>query len=137
MVTLIPVRAGSERIPGKAMKLLGGHPLLAYTMATATQLRGQGKHLAPIVLVSNDDAANAYVTAHWPEARAQAAINGYLEGTPEGSAEFERADQEMRAVRTDGSIPREARTTKDALLGESLDGMALIRASLAKTGGRA
>jgi len=61
MVTLIPVRAGSKRIPGKAMKPLAGHPLLAYTLATATALRTK----APIVLVSDDDAANAYVSDCW------------------------------------------------------------------------
>lgn len=45
------------------MRSLAGHPLLAYTLATATALRTK----APIVLVSNDEAANAYVTDHWPE----------------------------------------------------------------------
>ena len=35
MVALIPARAGSERIVGKNIKPLGGHPLLAYTIAAA------------------------------------------------------------------------------------------------------
>jgi CMP-N,N'-diacetyllegionaminic acid synthase len=37
MVALIPARAGSRRIPGKNTKLLGGHPLIAYTIAAAQQ----------------------------------------------------------------------------------------------------
>lgn len=61
MVILIPVRSGSKRIPGKAMKPLAGHPLLAYTLATATALHTK----SPIVLVSNDPAADAYA-ATWP-----------------------------------------------------------------------
>ena len=35
IVALIPARAGSRRIPGKNTKLLGGHPLIAYTIAAA------------------------------------------------------------------------------------------------------
>ena len=37
MVALIPARAGSRRIPGKNMKVLAGHPLLAYTIIAARQ----------------------------------------------------------------------------------------------------
>ena len=39
MIALIPARAGSTRIPGKNMKLLGGYPLIAYTIAAAQQSR--------------------------------------------------------------------------------------------------
>lgn len=35
MVALIPARAGSQRVPGKNIKLLAGHPLLAYTITSA------------------------------------------------------------------------------------------------------
>jgi N-acylneuraminate cytidylyltransferase len=34
---LIPARGGSERIPGKNVRELAGHPLIAYTIATAHQ----------------------------------------------------------------------------------------------------
>lgn len=61
MTILIPVRSGSKRIPGKAMKLLAGHPLLAYTLATAAALRPRCK----ITVVSNDEAATAYAKT-WP-----------------------------------------------------------------------
>jgi CMP-N,N'-diacetyllegionaminic acid synthase len=36
-VALIPARSGSERVPGKNVRPLGGHPLLAYAVATALQ----------------------------------------------------------------------------------------------------
>ena len=35
MIALIPARGGSVRLPGKNMRLLGGHPLLAYAIASA------------------------------------------------------------------------------------------------------
>jgi CMP-N,N'-diacetyllegionaminic acid synthase len=34
-VALIPARAGSQRVPGKNVRELAGHPLLAYTIAAA------------------------------------------------------------------------------------------------------
>jgi CMP-N,N'-diacetyllegionaminic acid synthase len=34
-VAFVPARAGSKRIPGKNVRLLGGHPLLAYSVAAA------------------------------------------------------------------------------------------------------
>lgn len=35
VVALIPARAGSKRVPGKNTRPLGGHPLIAYTIAAA------------------------------------------------------------------------------------------------------
>jgi CMP-N,N'-diacetyllegionaminic acid synthase len=37
LVALVPARAGSERVPGKNVRLLAGHPLLAYAIAAAQQ----------------------------------------------------------------------------------------------------
>ncbi len=37
IVALIPARAGSKRVPGKNMRLLGGKPLIAYTAEAAIQ----------------------------------------------------------------------------------------------------
>ena len=34
-VALVPARAGSQRVPGKNVRELAGHPLLAYTIASA------------------------------------------------------------------------------------------------------
>jgi CMP-N,N'-diacetyllegionaminic acid synthase len=35
VVALVPARSGSERVPGKNVRPLGGHPLLAYAIETA------------------------------------------------------------------------------------------------------
>ena len=36
-VAFVPARSGSERVPGKNVRLLAGHPLLAYAIETALQ----------------------------------------------------------------------------------------------------
>jgi CMP-N,N'-diacetyllegionaminic acid synthase len=36
-VALVPARAGSQRVPGKNVRELAGHPLLAYTVAAARE----------------------------------------------------------------------------------------------------
>ena len=36
-IAFVPARAGSERVPGKNVRPLAGHPLLAYAIATAQQ----------------------------------------------------------------------------------------------------
>jgi CMP-N-acetylneuraminic acid synthetase len=37
VVGFVPARSGSERVPGKNVRLLAGHPLLAYAIETAQQ----------------------------------------------------------------------------------------------------
>jgi CMP-N,N'-diacetyllegionaminic acid synthase len=37
VVALIPARAGSKRVTGKNIRPLAGHPLIAYTIASALQ----------------------------------------------------------------------------------------------------
>lgn len=49
-VALIPARAGSQRIPGKNIKLLAGYPLLAYTIAAAKE-----SGIFTDILVSTED----------------------------------------------------------------------------------
>lgn len=58
-IALIGARAGSERVPGKNVRRLAGHPLLAYAIATA-RLSG----LFDRILVSTDSEAIAEV-ARW------------------------------------------------------------------------
>jgi N-acylneuraminate cytidylyltransferase len=53
MVALIPARAGSKRVPGKNIRPLAGHPLIAYTIAAA---KGSGV-FGDRVWVCSDDAA--------------------------------------------------------------------------------
>jgi CMP-N,N'-diacetyllegionaminic acid synthase len=37
LVAFVPARSGSERVPGKNIRVLAGHPLLAYAIATGQQ----------------------------------------------------------------------------------------------------
>lgn len=55
-VALIPARAGSERVPGKNIRLLGGHPLLAYAIAGARE-----SGLFDAVILSTDSEAYAEI----------------------------------------------------------------------------
>lgn len=55
-VALIPARGGSQRLPGKNLKLLAGHPLIAYTIAAARQAGCCDR-----IVVSTDDADIARV----------------------------------------------------------------------------
>ncbi len=59
-VALIGARAGSERVPGKNVRVLAGHPLLAYAIATARLSR-----LFEQVVVSTDSEAIAAVARHY------------------------------------------------------------------------
>jgi CMP-N-acetylneuraminic acid synthetase len=58
-IALIGARAGSERVPGKNVRVLAGHPLLAYAIATAHQAG-----VFQRVLVSTDSEGIADV-ARW------------------------------------------------------------------------
>mgnify|MGYP001593809525 CR=1 FL=1 len=66
MIALIPARAGSARLPGKHLRLLGGLPLIDYTLAAA---RGSA-WFERIEVWSDDQAVLAYaadrgIAAHW------------------------------------------------------------------------
>lgn len=60
LIALIPARAGSKRVRHKNIRVLGGHPLLAYTIAAA---RKSGIFQA--VVVSTDSALIAEVAGHY------------------------------------------------------------------------
>ena len=53
-VALVPARQGSKRVPGKNVRPLGGHPMLAYTIAAA---RASGVFEAVIVSTESEDIA--------------------------------------------------------------------------------
>ncbi len=59
-VALIPARQGSKRVPGKNIRPLGGHPMLAYTIAAA---RASGVFEA--VIVSTDSEEVARIARHY------------------------------------------------------------------------
>jgi CMP-N,N'-diacetyllegionaminic acid synthase len=64
-VALIPARAGSVRVPGKNVRPLAGHPLLAYSIAAARE-----SGLFDTILVSTDsEEAAGIARAYGAEAR--------------------------------------------------------------------
>lgn len=58
-VALIPARAGSQRIPGKNIRLLQGHPLIAYTIAAA---RRSGVFSRVVVSTDSEETADVAVS---------------------------------------------------------------------------
>lgn len=60
VVALIPARSGSKRVPGKNVRPLAGHPLIAYSIAAARQSGVFGA-----VIVSTDDERYAGVARHY------------------------------------------------------------------------
>lgn len=56
VLAVIPARGGSKSIPGKNIKMLAGHPLIAYSIAAGLQARRVGR-----VVVSTDDAEIARI----------------------------------------------------------------------------
>jgi CMP-N,N'-diacetyllegionaminic acid synthase len=59
-VALIPARQGSKRAPGKNVRPLGGHPLLAYTIGPAIE-----SGVFESVIVSTDSEEMAAVARHY------------------------------------------------------------------------
>lgn len=60
IVALIPARAGSKRVPGKNVRRLGAHPVMAYTVAAAIDSR-----VFDDVIVSTDDEEYAAIARHY------------------------------------------------------------------------
>jgi CMP-N-acetylneuraminic acid synthetase len=59
-IALVPARAGSKRIPGKNIRPLGGHPLLAYSIAAARE-----SGVFDSVVVSTDSPDIAEIARHY------------------------------------------------------------------------
>jgi CMP-N,N'-diacetyllegionaminic acid synthase len=59
-IALVPARAGSKRIPGKNIRPLGGHPLLAYSIAAARE-----SGVFDAVVVSTDSQKIAEIARHY------------------------------------------------------------------------
>jgi CMP-N,N'-diacetyllegionaminic acid synthase len=59
-VALIPARQGSKRVPGKNVRLLDGHPMLAYTIAPALE-----SGIFESVIVSTDSEEIAAMARHY------------------------------------------------------------------------
>ena len=59
-VALIPARQGSKRVPGQNVRVLNGHPMLAYTIAPAL-----ASGVFDAVMVSTDSEAIAEIARHY------------------------------------------------------------------------
>lgn len=59
-VALIPARHGSKRVPGKNVRVVNGHPLLAYTIAPALESR-----VFDTVIVSTDSEEIAAIARYY------------------------------------------------------------------------
>ena len=59
-VALIPARAGSKRVPGKNVRVLAGHPAIAYTIAPAL-----ASGVFQSVIVSTDSEEVAAIARHY------------------------------------------------------------------------
>jgi CMP-N-acetylneuraminic acid synthetase len=60
IVALIPARQGSKRVPGKNVRVLNGHPMLAYTIASAID-----SGIFASVIVSTDSEDIAAIARHY------------------------------------------------------------------------
>ena len=59
-VALIPARQGSKRVPAKNIRRLGGHPVIAYTIATAVE-----SGIFESIVVSTDSEETAAIARHY------------------------------------------------------------------------
>ncbi|HEY1303477.1 MAG TPA: acylneuraminate cytidylyltransferase family protein [Vicinamibacterales bacterium] len=60
VVALIPARGGSKRVPGKNVRTLGAHPMIAYTIAAATD-----SGIFDAIVVSTDSEDVAGIARHY------------------------------------------------------------------------
>lgn len=60
IVALIPARSGSKRVPDKNIRLLAGHPLIAYSIAAAIESKVYSD-----VIVSTDSEQYASIARHY------------------------------------------------------------------------
>jgi CMP-N,N'-diacetyllegionaminic acid synthase len=59
-VAFIPARVGSKRVPGKNIRVLGGHPMIAYTIGPAL-----ASQVFDAVIVSTDSEEIAAIARHY------------------------------------------------------------------------
>ena len=59
-VAFIPARVGSKRVPGKNVRVLGGHPMIAYTIGPALESK-----IFDAVIVSTDSEEIAAIARHY------------------------------------------------------------------------
>jgi len=93
-VGLIPARAGSKRVPGKNVRPLRGHPLLAYSIASALE-----SGVFQSVVVSTDSEAIADAARHYG---AEVPFLRPAEMAGDLSPDFEWVDYTLRRLAAEG-----------------------------------
>ncbi len=94
VVALIPARQGSKRVPGKNVRLLKGHPMLAYTIASARE-----SGVFERVIVSTDAEEVAEVARYYG---AEVPFLRPAEFASDTSPDIEWLDYTLRELKTRG-----------------------------------
>ncbi|GAB4428643.1 MAG: acylneuraminate cytidylyltransferase family protein [Chloroflexi bacterium OHK40] len=97
VIALIPARSGSKRVPGKNIRPLGGHPLLAYTIAAA---RRSG--IFEAVIVSTDDEHTATIARYYG---AEVPFLRPVEFAGDLSPDIDWVEYTLTRLRDDGRLP--------------------------------
>lgn len=96
VIALVPARAGSKRVPGKNVRVLSGHPVLAYTIAAA---RESGVFAA--VVVSTDSDEYAAIASHYG---AEVPFTRPPDLSGDLSPDIEWVDYTLRKLRDQGRV---------------------------------
>ncbi len=94
LVGLIPARAGSKRVPGKNIRTLAGHPLIAYTIAAALE-----SSVFADVIVSTDSKEYAAIARHYG---AEVPFPRPVELAGDKSPDFEWVEYTLSRLKTEG-----------------------------------
>jgi len=94
VIGLIPARGGSKRVPGKNIRKLGEHPLIAYTIAAAIE-----SGIFATILVSTDDEKTAHIAQHYG---AEVPFLRPIEYAGDTSPDIEWIDYTLRRLQDEG-----------------------------------
>jgi CMP-N,N'-diacetyllegionaminic acid synthase len=134
IIGLIPARSGSRRVPDKNIRRLGGHPLIAYTIAAALQ-----SEIFSAVIVSTDSEQYADIARYYGS---EVPFLRPVEMAGELSPDIEWVEYTLRRLQEDRRAPdcfsilrptspfRQAETIKRAwrefLAGEGVDSLRAV-----------
>ncbi len=97
VVALIPARGGSKRLPGKNVRLFGGRPLIAYSIALARSVSGIDR-----CVVSTDDKEIAAIARRW----GAEVIDRPAELATDTATTASAARHALERIAATGAIPR-------------------------------